>query len=46
MTPRATRLFLSLLAALPLLAAADEGMWTVDNVPAAKVKEEHRISLI
>jgi hypothetical protein len=37
--------FLSLIAALPVVAAADEGMWTVDNFPAAAVKEKYGVQI-
>ncbi len=45
MNPRPTRLLVSVLAALPLVAAADEGMWTVDNFPAAKVKDKYGVQI-
>lgn len=34
-----SRLLAAALALLPLAAAADEGMWTFDNFPAAKVEQ-------
>jgi len=45
MTHRLQRLFVSLIAALPVLAAADEGMWTVDNFPATAVKQKHGVEI-
>jgi hypothetical protein len=39
MTRSPLRALPALLAALPLLAAADEGMWTFDNFPAAAVRQ-------
>ena len=39
MTLLPPRPLLALLAALPVLAAADEGMWTFDNFPAAAVRQ-------
>ena len=39
---------LALLAAastLPLLAAADEGMWTFDNPPQAALKDRYGVEL-
>jgi Peptidase S46 len=35
-----SRLLLVILATAPVLVAADEGMWTVDNFPAAAVKQK------
>ena len=40
-----SRLLLVLLAAAPVLVAADEGMWTVDNFPAAVVKQKHGVEI-
>jgi len=40
-----SRLLLVLLAAAPVLVAADEGMWTVDNFPAAAVKQKHGVEI-
>jgi len=34
-------LLLALSACLPLLAAADEGMWTIDNFPSDRVAEKY-----
>jgi hypothetical protein len=39
------RLFVSLLAASPAVVTADEGMWTVDNFPAATVKQKHGVEI-
>ena len=33
------------LACLPLLALADEGMWTVDNFPADAVEEKYGVRI-
>jgi hypothetical protein len=35
------RLLFGLLVAAPVLVTADEGMWTVDNFPAAKIRDKH-----
>jgi len=45
MTHRPTRLLVPVLAALPLMSAADEGMWTVDNFPAAAIKQKHGVEV-
>ncbi len=34
-----------LLACLPIIALADEGMWTVDNFPVAAVAEKYGVSI-
>lgn len=33
------------MACLPIIALADEGMWTVDNFPVAAVAEKYGISI-
>jgi len=45
MTLSLPRFFISLIAALPVLAAADEGMWTVDNFPASAMKQKHGVEI-
>ncbi|NNF52574.1 MAG: S46 family peptidase [Gammaproteobacteria bacterium] len=37
--------FAAALLALPLAAIADEGMWTVDNFPAAKVEDKYGVKI-
>ena len=45
MTHSPTRLLVRVLAALPLIAVADEGMWTVDNFPAAAIRQKHGVEI-
>ena len=37
--------FIAMLVALASLAQADEGMWTVDNFPAAAVKQKYHVDI-
>ena len=38
-------LLASVLACLPVIGLADEGMWTVDNFPTALVAEKYDVSI-
>ncbi len=40
-----TKVLTPLLAFLPIIALADEGMWTVDNFPVAAVAEKYDVSI-